>query len=194
MLRHFFVLFLIACLSVIVTTKATAQSITSGDITGTVTDPSGAVVPNAKVTVTNVSTNASQSTVTTQQGNYRFAFLPQGRYNVNVTATWLSSAARGVLVTAGQPATADIKLQLSTASQTVEVSDAAGVLQTANSDVTTSYRPEMLQNVPNPGGDITYFAQTAPGVVMNTHGRLRQFLADGMPGTSNLFTINGDER
>jgi hypothetical protein len=192
MLRHFFVLFLIAFLSVIVTTKSQAQSITSGDITGTVTDPSGAVVPNAKVIVTNVSTNASQSTATTQQGNYRFAFLPQGRYNVNVTATGFQSLQlRGVLVTAGQPATADIKLQLSTASQTVEVSDAAGVLQTANSDVTTSYSPEMLQNVPNPGGDITYFAQTAPGVVMNTQAGYGNFVADGMPATSNLFTING---
>src|SRR5271155_2583022 len=116
MLRHFFVFFLSTCLSVIVVTKVTAQSITSGDITGTVTDPSGAVVPNAKVTATNVSTNASQSTATTQQGNYRFAFLPHGRYNVSVKATGFQPLQlTGVVVTAGQPATADIKLQVATA-------------------------------------------------------------------------------
>jgi hypothetical protein len=192
MLRHIFVLFLSACLSVIVITKATAQSITSGDITGTVTDPSGAVVPNAKVTATNVNTNAPQSTATTQQGNYRFAFLPQGRYNVSVKATGFQPLQlTGVVVTAGQPATADIKLQVATASQTVEVSEAGGVLQTANSDVTTTYSPEMIQNLPNPGGDITYFAQTAPGVVMNTQAGYGNFVANGMPATSNLFTING---
>jgi hypothetical protein len=49
----------------------------------------------------------------------------------------------------------------------------------------------MLESLPNPGGDITYFAQTAPGVVMNTDGGNGNFSANGMPGTSNLFTING---
>ncbi len=49
----------------------------------------------------------------------------------------------------------------------------------------------MIENLPNPGGDITYFAQTAPGVVMNTDGGNGNFSANGMPGTSNLFTING---
>ena len=49
----------------------------------------------------------------------------------------------------------------------------------------------MIENLPNPGGDITYFAQTAPGVVMNTDGGNGNFSAVGMPGTSNLFTING---
>ncbi len=65
------------------------------------------------------------------------------------------------------------------------------MLQTANADVTTTYNPEMIQNLPNPGGDITYFAQTAPGVVMNTQAGYGNFVADGMPATSNLFTING---
>ena len=49
----------------------------------------------------------------------------------------------------------------------------------------------MIQNLPNPGGDITYIAQTAPGVVMNTQAGYGNFVADGMPATSNLFTING---
>ena len=49
----------------------------------------------------------------------------------------------------------------------------------------------MIENLPNPGGDITYFAQTSPGVVMNTDGGNGNFSANGMPGTSNLFTING---
>jgi hypothetical protein len=180
------------CLSVTLVTSGLAQSITSGDITGTITDSSGGRVPNAKVTLTNMNTNASQSASTTQDGTYRFAFLPQGRYSVNVTASGFQpQQLTGIIVTAGQPTTADIKLQVAGANQTVVVSEAAGVLQTANSDVTTTYNSDMLQNLPNPCGDITYIAQTAPGVVMNTQAGYGNFVADGMPATSNLFTING---
>jgi hypothetical protein len=192
MSRHLFVLLFCACLSAALITKATAQSITSGDITGTITDPSGARVPNAAVTLTNMNTNASQTATTSQDGSYRFAFLPQGRYSVSVKATGFQpQRLNSIVVTAGQPTTADIKLQVAAANQTVEVSEAATVLQTANADVTTTYNPEMLQNLPNPGGDITYYAQTAPGVVMNTQAGYGNFVADGMPATSNLFTING---
>jgi hypothetical protein len=190
MLRHS--LFFALCLAVLTVTNVAAQSITSGDITGTVTDPSGAAVPNATVTLINVSTNATESAVSTQQGSYRFAFVPRGSYTIKITATGFQPRqVTGIVVTAGQPTTADIKLQVAAANQTVEVSEAANVLQTANADVTTTYNPEMIQNLPNPGGDITYFAQTAPGVVMNTQAGYGNFVADGMPATSNLFTING---
>ena len=59
-----------------------AQSITSGAIAGTVTDPSGAGVPNAAVTLTNIDTNATLNTLTGMAGNYRFAFIPIGNYSV----------------------------------------------------------------------------------------------------------------
>src|ERR1700722_9325392 len=127
MLRTFFVLVLGICLSVMLVTKAPAQSITSGDITGTITDPSGARVPNASISVNNVNTNATQSTKTSQDGTYRFAFLPQGKYNVNVKATGFQpQQVNSIVVSAGQPTTADIRLQVAAANQTVEVSEAAG--------------------------------------------------------------------
>src|ERR1700734_2919079 len=84
MLRHS--LFFAICLAVITVTSIAAQSITSGDITGTITDPSGAAVPSAAVTLVNVSTNATENAVSTQQGSYRFAFVPRGSYTVKVTA------------------------------------------------------------------------------------------------------------
>src|ERR1700733_6684879 len=111
MVRPPFNLFAIACLSVAILPVASAQSITSGDITGTVTNPSGALTPQATVTLTNVNTNASQSTTTSQQGTYRFAFLPSGTYNVTVKATGFQSQhMTGIVVTAGQPTIADAKL------------------------------------------------------------------------------------
>ena len=55
--------------------------------------------------------------------------------------------------------------------------------------------PKQIQNIPNPGNDITYIAQTAPGVTMNnsTGGGYGNFEAFGLPGTANLFTINGND-
>jgi hypothetical protein len=97
----------------------------------------------------------------------------------------------GQVVSAGQPTGADVRLDVAAASQTVDVPEASEGVQTENADVATTYNAEMIQNLPNPGGDITYIAQTAPGVVMNTQAGYGNFVADGMPATSNLFTING---
>jgi outer membrane receptor protein involved in Fe transport len=171
---------------------ATAQSITSGDVTGTITDPSGAGVPNAAVTLTNTNTNASTNTTTNMAGNYRFAFVLPGTYSVTVTASGFQKQQRaGIIVTAGQPVAADIRLQVASATQTVEVSEAVEAVQTENADVNTNYNSETILNLPNPGGDITYIAQTAPGVVMNTQSGYGNFSSNGLPGTSNQFTING---
>jgi len=190
--RNLFLLCFSACLTVLSVTKGTAQSIISGDITGTVTDPSNGRIPNAAVTLTNVATNASQTAITNQQGTYGFAFLPPATYSVTVKAVGFQAQQRaGIVVVAGQPTAADMKLQLAVTTETVEVSAAGERLQTENADTTTTFNTEMLQNSPNPGGDLTYFAQTAPGVVMNTQAGYGNFVANGMPATSNLFSING---
>lgn len=176
----------------ILTPAAKGQSITSGNVTGTVTDATGAGVPNAKVTLTNVSTNNTQATVTGAQGTYRFAFVSPGTYSVTVSAANFQTQQRtGIMVTAGQAATADVQLQVAAARQTVEVSESTDVVQTENADVTTNYNAEAILNLPNPGGDLTYIAQTEPGIVMNTQFGYGNFSSDGLPGTSNQFTING---
>ncbi len=168
------------------------QSITSGDVTGTVKDPTGAAIPAAAVTLTNVNTNATQRVTTNADGSYRFAFVPPGTYKLTVSANGFQTQARsGLVVNAGQPTAADVQLQVAGASQSVDVIDSGASLQTENADVATTFNTEMVQNMPNPGGDITYIAQTAPGVVMNTQAGYGNFVADGMPATSNLFTING---
>jgi hypothetical protein len=192
MARNLVIFCLGACLFVLLGAEARAQSITSGDVTGTVTDPSGAGVPNAAVTLTNQNTNTTQNTTTNQQGSYRFAFVLPGTYSVTVKAAGFQQQQRtGIAVTAGQPVAADIRLQVASATQTVEVSEATEVVQTENADVTTNYNSETIFNMANPGGDLTYIAQTAPGVVMNTMAGYGNFSSSGLPGTSNQFTING---
>ena len=174
------------------TIQATAQSITSGDITGIVTDQSGGAIANAAATLTNVGTNVSQKATTNAKGNYRFAFLPPGTYKIVVNAPGFQSVERdGLVVTAGQPTAANIEMHVASSSQNVNVTESGTSLQTENADVSNTFNTEMVQNMPNPGGDLTYIAQTAPGVVMNTQAGYGNFVADGMPATSNLFTING---
>jgi hypothetical protein len=168
------------------------QSITAGDVTGIVTDPSGGAVPNAAVTLIGVDTNAARKATTNAEGTYRFAFVQPGAYKIAVSASGFQTQERpGLAISAGQPTAVNVQLAIANASQTVNVVEAASALQTENADVGTTFNRETIQALPNPGGDITYIAQTAPGVVMNTQAGFGNFVADGMPGTSNLFSING---
>lgn len=168
------------------------QSIISGDITGMVTDPSAASLPAAQVTLHSTDTGAMQNTVTNAQGVYRFAFLAPGTYSVTVTASGFRPAGQTqIKVVAGQSATANFQLKLATSTQTVVVTESTVGVQTQNADTTTTYGAAQILNMPNPGGDMTYIAQTSPGVVMNTQSGYGNFSANGMPGTSNLFSVNG---
>ena len=190
-MRFLAAIFLLISVSAL-STISRAQSITSGDVTGTITDPTGSAVPNAVVTLTNLATNTSQKTTTGPDGTYRFAFVRPGTYKLAVGVAGFQGAERGgLVVTPGQPTAANFQLQVASSTQTVNVTEAGVTLQTENADTSTSFNSTMLQNMPNPGGDLTYIPQTAPGVVMNTQAGYGNFIAQGMPATSNLFTING---
>jgi Carboxypeptidase regulatory-like domain/TonB dependent receptor len=174
-----------------VTPVALAQSITSGDISGTITDPTGAVLADVTINLKNVATGAVQTTKTTSQGTYRFAFLGPGRYLVSVAATGFAEAQRYADVLVGQVVTASIQLALATSKQTVDVSEATVAVQTENGDISTTFTTMQVAELPNPGNDTTYIALTAPGVVANTGGGYGNFSTFGLPATSNLFTTNG---
>jgi hypothetical protein len=169
-----------------------AQSLVSGDITGTVTDPSGAVVPGAAVSLKSDATGATRATTTNATGAYRFALLPPGKYTVSVTGQGFNKTEAPTTVTVGQATVADIKLSLGTTSQNVEVSSSVPLVQAENADLSINFNQALIANEPNGGNDITYIAQTAPGVNMNTGGGFGNFQTSGLPATSNLFTVNGE--
>src|SRR5579864_1712990 len=162
------VLTLFAASVLLLPTGLLAQSLTSGDVTGTVLDPSGAAVPNATVTLKNNDTGGTQTTNTTSTGAYRFHLLNPGNYTVSAAATDFQGRAQNVSVAVGQTSTVNMQMQLASASQTVEVTAQAGVIQTDNGNVSTTISPEIVSNMPNPGNDLTYYVQTAPGATMNT--------------------------
>lgn len=169
-----------------------AQSIISGDVTGVVKDPSGGVLAGAQIVLTNIDTGITNTGTTNSSGQYRFSLVRPGNYSLAVTISGFQKAERtGIVVSAGQPSTADVQMNVASSSTTVNVTETASVLQSENADVATTFNSSQVLNIPNPGGDLTYVAQTAPGVVMNTQSGYGNFSALGMPGTSNLFTVNG---
>jgi len=179
-------------IAALITPSLIAQSLTTGDVTGTITDPSGAVTPNVTVTLKSAATGQFRTTTTSSNGFYRFSLLPPGSYTLTAEAAGFTKAERSVNVDVGQVAVTDLKLQVGSTSQTVEVTAAAPLVQTDNANLSTSFDSHMIQNQPNGGNDLTYIAQTAPGVTMNTGQGYGNFSANGLPATSNLFTVNGE--
>jgi hypothetical protein len=169
-----------------------AQSLISGDLTGTVTDPSGAVVSGATVNIKSDATGATRTTTTNSNGAYRFSLLQPGSYTVTATASGFSKAQSMATVAIGQATIADVKLAVGATTQTVEVTTAAPLVQADNADLSTNFNQNMIANQPNGGNDLTYVAQTAPGVTMNVGQGYGNFSAYGLPATSNLFTVNGE--
>jgi len=168
------------------------QSLTSGDVTGIVTDQSGAVLGNATVTLKNDYTGATATRTTNAQGVYRFPLLNPGSYTVSATAQGFQTTTQGVEVSVGLASAVNLQLGLAAAApQTVEVTAEGGVIQTENGNVSTTFSPTQIANIPNPGNDLTYYVQTSPGATMNTQAGYGNSATFGISATSNLFTVDG---
>ena len=171
-----------------------AQSLVSGDIAGTITDSTGAAIPGAKVTARNTGTGQVKEVTTSGTGNYRISLLQPGAYTVTATADGFQSTQGSLNLSIGQIASLNLKLAVANNSTTVQVSGAEiPLLQPDTSDMSTTISQQEVQNLPNPGGDITYPVNVTQGVVMNTQGGFGNSEAFGLPATSNNFTLNGAE-
>src|ERR1700674_257270 len=174
-----------------------AQTTTSGALSGVVTDPSHAVVPDAGIEIKDNAKGTTQSTKTDREGVYRFFFLAPGRYTLTVQREGFQKESRAVNVLMGPPVSVNIPLQVAKATTRVSVTAETALIHAENGDVSTTMNQQQVSEVPNPGNDLTYIAQTAPGAIMNTDMTGSGFPVSGnfsilgMPGTSNLFTLNG---
>ena len=172
-------------------TATFAQSFTTGEISGTVTDPSGAVLPNVSVTLKSVDKGNTQTGTTNSQGAYRFSLLSPGSYTISATAAGFKTTTIQEAVSVGAVSTTNLKMELGTTGVTVEVSGEAPLLQADSSEISTTMNQLAVESLPNPGNDLSFVAQTAPGSVMNTQGGYGNFSSFGISATSNLFTMNG---
>lgn len=182
---------LTAIVAIFLTLGAAAQSLVSGDITGVVVDPSGAVIPNATVTLQNNGTGQTQTATTSGSGLYRFSLLSPGQYTISAASSGFQKSERAVTVAVGQATTVNLQMAVGTSSTSVEVTAEGGVVQTQNGNLSTTFTPQQVQMVPNPGNDLSYIVQTAPGAVMNTQAGYGNSSTYGLPATSNLFTVDG---
>lgn len=171
---------------------APCQTTTTGSVAGTVTDPSGYLLPNAKVTLKDVDKGISQQKETSKDGFYRFDLLPPGNYSLTVASTGFGTAGRRVPINVGQVSTVNFQLKPEVVAQTVDVSDQAPLLEAEDSNLASNITEIQATSIPNPGNDLTYMAQIAPGSVMNTAGGgLGNFSSYGISAVANFFTLNG---
>ncbi len=178
-----------------------AQSGTSSAIAGTVVDVSGASLPNANVSATDVDTGAVRTEETDGDGRFLFSQVNPGTYTVTVRAGgFATQTSRPVAVEVGRTAALDFKLAVSTDLQTIEVAAQQGLLSLENPNTTTTLESKTIASLPNAGQDLTFIAQFAPGALMNTAGSSNDAKAaggygnvefNGLPATSNGYILDG---
>ena len=171
---------------------AYAQTNVTGALSGVVTDASGAVVPGAKVIVTDTATNAQQTVLTNAEGRYTVGLLKPGTYKVSANGAGLQSDSIQVTILIGTTLTGDIQVKPTGNTTVVDVNASTlPLIDTQNVALASTFNLEQIQSLPTPGGDVTTVAFTVPGIAVNAGGSYGNFSSDGLPGISNLFVLNG---
>src|SRR5579872_6639052 len=181
-----------------------AQGETTSAIIGQVTDATNAAIPNATVTITNRETALQRTAKTDDEGRFNFPQLNPGAYSVKVEAEGFDPQQNdNVLSGLGQKQTVNFTLKVAQSNQTVEVSGSAPLINPENPNTSTNLNAPALQNLPNPGGDLTYPLQFAAGALVNTAGSGNDFVGgtngygnvefNGLPALSNGYIVDGLE-
>ena len=178
-----------------------AQSGTSSALSGEVTDPNGAAIPHATVTLRDTNTRATRKSETDAVGHFLFSQINPGTYQVTVEATgFAASQSDPTPVGVGRTVSLNFLLHVQSNSQTVEVTAQQGLLSLDNPNTTTTIEAKAIESLPNPGQDLTYLAQFAQGALTNTAGSSNDAKAaggygnvefNGLPATSNGYVLDG---
>jgi len=162
---------------------------TTGVIRGLVTDPTGAVVPNANVEVSGPALMRSQVVQTDSTGNYSFQTLPPGVYTLGVTVTGFVPIKRtGIDLQVGRILRIDTRLEVGGSQQVVEVSAEGVIVDTAQSTIAVNVSSTAIDMLPKGRGFDSLIA-LAPGARYETKGAGYQ--VDGASGSENIFIIDG---
>jgi hypothetical protein len=184
-------LVLIAVMALLLPSVLLGQSTVNGAVSGTVTDASGAVLPDVTVNLKSTERGNTQATKTNSSGFYQFPLLEPGVYSITIAAPSFKGWTTTTTVSVGQNVVMNAKLEVGAGSTTVEVSGEVPLLQTETAEISTTFNAREISEVPNPGNDLTFVAQTAAGSVMNTGSGYGNFSNFGLSASSNLFTLNG---
>ena len=163
----------------------------NGRIIGVITDPSGSVIPHAKITVTNTQTNVSNETTSGDDGSYQVLLLPIGTYRVSVEAQgFRKSVTNPQTLEINQSLKVDIKLEVGSTAETVQVEATATGVETTNATVSNTINANEIMNAPLNGRDVMSLAFMMPGVTPTTT-TVPGSLASGSSTAAGTFSING---
>jgi hypothetical protein len=197
-LRRAVPLFTVVCF-LLFASLAPAQSPTTGQITGVVKDPSGAVISGAKITLTNAA-GVQRSTSSDATGRFAFSLVPPGTYRVEGEKPGFSKAtAESVVVRITETTNQDMPLAVASQNATVEVASEALLLQTENPAQGTVIEQEQIRQLPLPTRNFFQLLTLTPGTSgpIQSSSELGRGAApiyvDGMRATSNSVIINGTD-
>ncbi len=183
---------------------ASGQGETTAAIVGSVSDPAGAAIAGAKITVTSIENGLKRSAKTDDAGRFSFPQLKPGPYWVKAEADgFQAQEKKPVIAGLGQTQPADFTLQIPASSQSVTVTDREAPINPDNPNTSTTLNARALEDLPNPGGDMTYPLQFAAGALINTAGSSNDFVGgangygnvqfNGLPALSNGYIVDGLE-
>lgn len=169
--------------------------LTSGNLTGTVYDPTGAIIPNATVTVKNNATAVENTTTSTSAGDYRFENLPVGAYTVTVNAPGFTKAeASNVMVQLNQTVTLNMTLQVGQSTTSVQVTESNVAIDTTTAQLQNTFESKQMTDLPvtATGSGVLNLSLLPPGVA--TSGAVGVGSGPSVGGQrprNNNFTIEG---
>src|SRR5579863_1769387 len=181
--------------TLILPSSAALAQLTTADILGTVSDSSGAVVPNANVTLRNIETNEARTAQSNGSGDYSFTLLPAGHYTITVKANGFQAwVTRDLAVEAGDRARADVHLQLGAESTVVEVTASTPLLQADSATVSSNVTAMAVQDLPLNGRNFVQLVQLVPGA---NEGPGNGLSSGGRPDDRRTnaagFSVNGQD-
>src|ERR1039457_5346689 len=174
-----------------------AAQVDMGSISGTIHDPSGAVIPNAKVMLTNEDTRITASTKSGSGGQYTFAPVKIGRYSITASAAGFKTVQQNnVTVDVQQKVEVNIQLDLGATTETVVVNTAPPLLQTQDASVGQVIEEQSINALPLNGRNFTFLAQLSAGVTQGQQdsrglGASGSFAANGLRPAQNNYLLDG---
>ena len=183
---------------------ALAQGETTSAISGSVTDRTGSPVAGASISLAGTDTGVKRGSETDGNGHFGFPLLKPGAYTVQVSAPGFEEQrSRPISAALGSTQSIDFVLEIQSLKQTVVVAGEAPLLNTENPNTSTSLSTRALEDLPNPGGDLTYPLQFAVGALINTAGSGNDFVGgtngygnvefNGLPALANGYIVDGLE-
>lgn len=171
-----------------------SAQVTSGELLGSVRDASGAVIVDANVTAKNLDTNALREVTTDSEGRFRIPTLPTGRYELTVSKGGFATYKQGpITLRLNQAAEIDVRMTVSSVSETIAVTADAPLVNTTNAEVGANFDARRIQEIPlAPNRNILNLALNVAGVSQLSRGQ-SEFAAAGNSGTDSApnFSVNG---